>query len=82
MKTIQARIFTEYIDLARAKSEAPINKFIIQINNKLVFHKSVNFRAHSCDFWGKGWVILEKNELQTVQEWTKSYIELIALYGL
>ena len=29
MKTIQARIFIEYIDLARAKSEAPIDKFII-----------------------------------------------------
>ena len=28
----------------------------------------------------KGYVILEKNNLQTVQEWTKSYIELIALY--
>ena len=27
----------------------------------------------------KGYVILEKNNLQTVQEWTKSYIELIAL---
>ena len=25
-------------------------------------------------------MILEKNDLQTVQEWTKSYIELIALY--
>ena len=25
-------------------------------------------------------MILEKNNLQTVQEWTKSYIELIALY--
>ena len=43
-----------------------------------MFHKSVNFRAHSCDFWG--YVILEKNNLQTVQQWTKSYIELIALY--
>ena len=32
-----------------AKSEAPINKFVISLNNKLVFHKSVNFRAHSCD---------------------------------
>ena len=29
MKTIQARIFIEYIDLARAKNEDPINKFII-----------------------------------------------------
>ena len=27
-------------------------------------------------------MILEKNKLQTVQEWTKSYIELIALYVL
>ena len=37
-----------------------------------------NFRAHSCDFWGK--VVLEKNNVQTVQEWTQSYIELIAFY--
>ena len=29
MKTIQARIFIEDIDLARAKSEASIDKFII-----------------------------------------------------
>ena len=29
MKTIQARIFIEYIDLARAKREAPINEFLI-----------------------------------------------------
>ena len=64
-----------YIDLARAKSEAPIKS-----NNKLVFHNSVNFRAHLCDFWGKDYVILEKNNLQTAQEWTKSYIELIASY--
>ena len=28
----------------------------------------------------EGQVILEKNNLQTVQEWTKSYIKLIALY--
>ena len=34
------------IDLARTKSEAAINKFIIKSNNKLVIHKSVNLRAH------------------------------------
>ena len=28
------------------------------------------------NFWGKGYVILEKNNLQTAQDWTKSYIEL------
>ena len=28
----------------------------------------------------KGYLILEKNNLQTAQEWTKSYIELIASY--
>ena len=41
------------MDLARAKSEALIDKFI-KSNNKLVFHKSVNFRAHSYDFRGRG----------------------------
>ena len=40
----------------------------------------LNFRAHLCDFWGKGYLILDKNNLQTAQEWTKSYIELIASY--
>ena len=35
------------IDLARAKSEAPINKFIFKSNNKLVIHKSVNFIVRS-----------------------------------
>ena len=41
------------IDLARAKSEAPVNSNLsFKSNNKLaiVFYKSVNFRAHSCDF--------------------------------
>ena len=33
------------IALVRAKSEAPINRFIIQIKH---------ISAHSCDFWGKG----------------------------
>ena len=33
----------KYIDFARAKSEAPINKFIIYIKQKLVTHKSINF---------------------------------------
>ena len=72
----------QYIDLARAKSEAPFNTVNLQFksSNKLVIYKSVNFRAHSCDFLGKDEVILEKNNLQTVQEWNKSYMELIALY--
>ena len=38
-------IINNYIDLAKAESEAHIKS-----NNKPVFHDSVNFRAHSCDF--------------------------------
>ena len=54
----------KYIDLARAKSEAPINSNLyFKSYNKLVFLKSVNFGA----FLGKGYVILEKNNLETVQ---------------
>ena len=34
----------KYIDFARAKSEAPINKFIIEIKQKGGTYKSVNFR--------------------------------------
>ena len=29
-------------------------------------HKSVNLRSHSCDFWGKGYVILEWNILHRI----------------
>ena len=38
---------------SQAKSEAPVNSNLsFKSNNKLaiVFYKSVNFRAHSCDF--------------------------------
>ena len=37
-----------YIDLARAKSEAAVNiNLLFKSNHKLVIHKSVNFRADS-----------------------------------
>ena len=35
-------LHAQSVDLARAKSKAPINKFIIKSNKKLVIHKSVN----------------------------------------
>ena len=36
------------------KARLPLINLYFKSNNKLVFHNSVNFRAHSCDFSGKG----------------------------
>ena len=41
-----------YIDLARAKCEAPVINLLFK-SNKIVIHKSVNFREDSYDFCGK-----------------------------
>ena len=49
-KIITGISISKYIDLARAKSEAPINSnLLFKSNNKLVFHNSVNFRTNSSD---------------------------------
>ena len=36
------------------KAKLPLINLEFQSNNKLVFHKSVHFRVHSCDFCFEG----------------------------
>ena len=58
--------------LYRDQSDVVNNWFILDILKHwdTWAQNDINFRAHSCDFSGKGQVILDKNNLQTTPEWT------------